>query len=144
MPRGAKEVEVCGREGTCKEVIGESGDVSVICRPIGIIRAARKGVGAICGAWFMDKGEIVIAECQNVSGDTAVDMLGGTVILQILVVGDDGDAVSGAHEEVAPVFEALNDGKELPVPDWVVLLSLGEGFRVRTDHSPSPRVVRLV
>ena len=128
LPCDAKEVKIRGREGTCEEMIGKGCNVGVICSAISIIRAAREGVGAIGGARFMDKDDIVIAERENVAGDTAVNMLGGAVILEVLMIGDDCDAVSGAHKEVVPVFETMNDSKEFPIPNWVVLFGLGEGF----------------
>ena len=104
LSRDAKEIKIRAREGTCKEMIWKGCDVSVIGGAIGIVRAAREGVGAISGAWFMDKDEVVVAKRKDVTGDAAVDMLGGAVILKILVVGDDSDTVGGAHKEVAPVF----------------------------------------
>jgi len=60
------------------------------------------------------------------------------------MIGDDGDVVSGAHKEVAPVFEASNDGEELPIPDWVVPFGLRECFRIRTYHAPSSCVIGLI
>ena len=61
LSSGTKKVKVRGREGTCEKMVREGCDMSVICCAIGIIRAAGKCIGAISGARFMDKDEIVIA-----------------------------------------------------------------------------------
>ena len=76
-----KKVKICGGKGACEEMIRKGCDVGVICSAIGIIRAARKGISAISGTQFMDKDDIVIAERENVTSNTTINMLCGAVIL---------------------------------------------------------------
>ena len=128
LSSGAEEIKIRGREGSCEEVIGKGCDVGVVSSAVGVVRAARKSIGAIGGAGFMDEGDVVVAKCKNITGDTSIDMLGGAIILEVLVVRDNSDAMSGAHEEVAPVLEAPNDGEELSIPDGVVSFGLGESL----------------
>jgi hypothetical protein len=39
------------------------------------------------------------------------------------MVCDDKDRVLGAFQEIVPVFESSNDGKEFAVIDWISLFS---------------------
>jgi len=93
-----------------------------------IVWAAREGVGTIGGSGFVDYDDVVIAKCEDVAGDAAIHILGCSVILEILVVGDNHDMVGCTHEKVAPMFESTDDGKEFSVPDRVISLCLGKGF----------------
>ena len=63
-------------------------------------------------------------EGKDVLGDAVVDTLGCMVVLEVFVISDYGNMVHGTHEEVAPMFQAMDNGKEFSVPDRVVVLSL--------------------
>jgi hypothetical protein len=92
-----------------------------------VVRAARQGIGAIGGTGFMEEADVVVAEREDVASETTVDFLGAPVVLEVLVVSKNVDNKFGSEEEVAPVFEGADDGKELPIPDWVIPLGFSEG-----------------
>ena len=75
----------------------------------------------------MEEADVVIAERENVASETTVYFLGAAIILQVLVIGKNINDKLGSKEEVAPMFEGADDGKELPVPDRVVSLGFGKG-----------------
>ena len=82
----------------------------------------------------MKEADVVVAECQDVAGEAAIDFLGAAVILEILVISKNVDDELGTKEEVAPMFEGTDDGEEFLVPDRVILFSLGEGRGVITHR----------
>ena len=92
----------------------------------------------------MEEADIVVAKHEDVASETTVDFLGTSVVLEVLVVGKDIDNKFGSKEEVAPVFEGANDGKELPIPDWVVPLSFSEGGGVVSDRVTQSVCIALV
>ena len=80
----------------------------------------------------MEEADVVVAKGQDVAGETMVDFQGTAVILEVLVVGKNIDDEFGAEQEVAPMFECVNDGEELAIPDRVISFSFGEGGGVIT------------
>ena len=92
-----------------------------------VIRAARQSVGAIGSAWLVEEADVVVAEREDIAGEAAVDFLGASVILEILVVSENVDNKFGAKQEVAPVFEGADNGKKFPIPDQVISFSRSEG-----------------
>ena len=75
----------------------------------------------------MEEANVVVAECQDVAGKAAIDFLGASVVLEILVISKNVDDKFGSEQEVAPMFEGTDDSEELPVPDRVIPFSFGEG-----------------
>ena len=63
----------------------------------------------------MEEADVVVAEREDVVSEAMVDFLGAPVILEVLVVGENVNNELGSEEEVAPMFEGSDDGKELPV-----------------------------
>ena len=92
-----------------------------------MIGAAREGIGAVRSARLVEEADVVVAECQDVAGEAAIDFLGASVVLEVLVISKNVDKEFGAEQEVAPMFEGTDDGKEFPVPDRVIPFSFGEG-----------------
>ena len=80
----------------------------------------------------MEEADVVVAKSQDVAGKAAVDLLGAAIILEVLVVGKNIDDEFGAKQEVAPMFECVDDGEELAIPDRVILFGFGEGGGVVT------------
>ena len=62
-----------------------------------MVRVARQGIGAIGSAWFMEEVDVVIAEREDVVGKATIDFLGASVILEVLVVGEDVDNEFGSE-----------------------------------------------
>ena len=56
-----------------------------------------------------------------------VNFLGASVILEVLVVGENIDDKLGSEQEVAPMFKCADDGKEFAIPDRVVTFGFSEG-----------------
>ena len=56
-----------------------------------VVWAARQGIGAIGSARFMEEADVVIAEREDVAGKATINFLGASVILEVLVVGEDVD-----------------------------------------------------
>ena len=59
-------------------------------------------------------------------GETAVNLLGASVVLKVLVVSENIDDELSAKEEVAPMFKGMDNCKEFAVPDGVISFSFGE------------------
>ena len=92
-----------------------------------MVRAARQGIGAIGSTGLMEEADVIVAKREDVASEATVDFLGTPVVLEVLVVGENINDEFGSKEEVAPVFEGADDGKELPIPDRVIPLSFSEG-----------------
>jgi hypothetical protein len=75
----------------------------------------------------MEEADVVITERKDVSSEATVYLLGTAIILEVLVVGKNINNKFGSEEEVAPMFEGTDNGKEFPVPNRVVPLGLSEG-----------------
>ena len=69
---------------------------------------------------MVNKGEVVVSEFRKITSDTSADSLRITIILEIFVIGKDGNRVSRAGKEMAPIVEATYDSKEFAVVDVVV------------------------
>ncbi len=53
-------------------------------------------------------------------GYSSVDSLGVLPVLQVIVVCEDDHQVGASNEQVSPIFQAMDDGKELSVVDVIV------------------------
>ena len=82
----------------------------------------------------MDKGEVVVCQPGEVSGHSSTNTMGLSVILEVFVVGEDGDRMRGSGKEMSPVVEASDHGEEFAVMDVIVAFGLIECFRMVT-HS---------
>ena len=56
----------------------------------------------------------------------SVEVLGGTEVSEVLMVGEDLDREGGSVEVVVPRFQGADDSEELSVIDVVVLFCWGE------------------
>ena len=120
-------VEVGGSDGSKEEGIRQGKDVVIIVDAGVVVWVARQGIGAIGSTGLMEEADVVVAEREDVASETMVDFLGASVILEVLVVGENIDDKFGSEEEVAPVFKGVDDGKELPIPDQVISFGFSEG-----------------
>ena len=127
-------VKVGGRDGPKEEGIWQGKDTVVIVGAGVVIRAVRQGIGAIGSTRLMKEADVVVAEHEDVACEATVDFLGASVILEVLVVGENVDDKFGSEQEVAPVFKGADDGKEFPIPDWVISFGLSEGGGVISDR----------
>ena len=137
-------VKVGGRESVEKESVGEGKDTIVVMGASVVVGTARQSVGAIGGAGFVKEPNVVVAEGQDVAGKAAVNFLGAAVVLEVLVVGEDVDDEFGAQQEVAPVFERTDDGKEFTVPDRIVSFGFSERRGIVSDRVTQAVRVSLV
>ena len=90
-------VEVGGSDGPKEEGIQQGEDAIIIVDTGVVVWAAGQGIGAIGSAQFMEKADVVVAECQDVLGEATVDFLGAAIILEVLVVSEDVDDELGAQ-----------------------------------------------
>jgi len=91
-------LDVSVADGIYEEVIGEGGDVMIVGGAVCIVRVTREGVGFVSGTCTVNKGNIVVPKCENISRDPSVDYLGAMEILKILVVSNNDHLVAGTHE----------------------------------------------
>ena len=69
----------------------------IIVGAVVVVRAAGQGICMIRGTWFMEKADIVIAKGQDIASKAAVDFLGATIVLEVLVVSEDIDNEFGTQ-----------------------------------------------
>ena len=120
-------VKIGGSDGPKKKGIRQGKYAVVVMGACVVVRAARQGIGAIGSAGLMEEADVVVAKGEDVVGEATVDLLGASVILEVLMVGENVDNEFGSEEEVMPVFKGADDGKELAIPDRVISLGLSEG-----------------
>ena len=120
-------VKISGGHSAKKLGVRQGVDKVIVMVAGVMIWVAREGIGVVGSARLVEEADIVVAECQDVAGEAAIDFLGAAVILKILVIGKNVDDEFGTEEEVAPMFEGTDDGEEFSVPDRVIPFSLGEG-----------------
>ena len=90
-------VKIGGSNGLKKKGIRQ-GKYAVIVVGAGVVVwAARQGISAIGSAWLMEKADVVVAEGEDVAGEATVDLLGASVILEVLVVGENVDDKFGSE-----------------------------------------------
>jgi hypothetical protein len=77
-------------------------------------------------------------------GKVAINLLEAPVVLKVLVIGENINNELSAKEEVAPVFEGVDDGKEFTVPDGIVLFGFGERGGIVPDRVMKAVSVTLV
>ena len=88
----------------------------------------REGVGFIHSPGMVYKSNVVITEHENVLSDATIYLLRAAEVLEVFVIGDNNYSMTGTHEEMSPVFEASDNGKELVVPDGVVAFGGAKGL----------------
>ena len=120
-------VKISGGHSAKKQGVRQGEDTVVVIDASVMIGAAREGVGAVGSARLVEEADVVVAECQDVASEAAIDFLGTAIILEILVISENVDDEFGTEEEVAPMFKGTDDGEEFAVPDWVISFGLGEG-----------------
>jgi len=111
-----------------KKVVWEGDDVMIVGSTISVVRVMRKGISFVSGTRTVNKRDVIVPKCEDVACDPSVNFLGAAEILEIFVVSDDDHLVVSAHEQMAPMLEAANDGEEFSVPDGIASFSGAEGF----------------
>ena len=120
-------VEVCCGNGIKEEGVRKGKNVVIIVCTSIVVQAVGKSISAIGRPRLVKKINVVVAEGENIVGKTVVDFLRAAIVLQVLVVGEDINNELSSQQEVAPLFECMDDGKEFAIPDWIVMLRLSEG-----------------
>ena len=91
---------------------GKEGDSVVIIIRLGKeVRATREGIRA--GeelSWDMDHFQVKVREVDEPTGLSSVEVLGGTEVGEVFVVGEDLDGEGGSMEVVSPRFQGTDDG----------------------------------
>jgi hypothetical protein len=85
----------CG-DGIKKKAVWQGKDLVIIVGASVVVQAAGQGICTIGGTWLMEEADVVVTEGQDVAGKAAVDFLGATIILKVLVVSEDIDDEFGA------------------------------------------------
>ena len=81
-------IEVGCGDGIKKEGIGEGEDAFIIMGASIMVWAVREGVSTIGGSWLVDEVNVIVAKGEDITGETAVDLLRAAVVLEILMVGE--------------------------------------------------------
>ena len=81
----------------------------------------------------MDKDEVVVCQSGEVSGYSLTNAMGLSVILEVFVVGEDGDRMGGSSKEVSPVVKASDYSEEFTVMDVIVAFGLIKCFGMVAD-----------
>ena len=84
--------------GDCikEKAVWQGEDLVIIVGAGVMVQVVGQGICAIGGTWFMEEADVVVAKGQDVAGKAAVDFLGATIILKVLVVSEDIDDEFGA------------------------------------------------
>ena len=72
-----------------KKAVQEGEDLVVIVGTSIVVQVVGQGVSTIGGSWFMEEVDVVVAKGQDVVSEAMVDFLGATIVLEVLVVGED-------------------------------------------------------
>ena len=91
----------------------------------------------------MNENIVIVCEARDVAGDTAINVLGVSVVFEVFVVGVNGDGSWGTHQEVSPMVKAPHEGEKFAVVDVVVAFGIRESLRVEPDCSMFTPVVHL-
>ena len=73
--------------------------------------------------------KVEILEEHHPVGLATREFLGLAEVSQILVIGEQSDGMSGPLQVMAPVFESMNDGEQLPIVDVIISFSGRECLR---------------
>ena len=123
-------VEVHGGNDVEEEGDRKGEDTLVVMRAIVMVRAARESIHMVGHPWFVKEMDIVVAQGEDVASKAAVNLLGASVVLEILVIGKNINNESGTQQQILPVLQHPDDGEELMVPDGVVVFCLSKGGRI--------------
>ena len=69
----------------------------------------------------MDNLQVEVSEIKQPLGLTAVKVLGLMEVYQLLMVSEDLYGESGAMEVMSPGLQGMDDGKEFPVIDAIIV-----------------------
>ena len=72
-------------------------------------------------ARLMGETEVVLHKIESPVSLPANEVLRSLSILEVVVICSDVEQLREAFEKLLPVFQSLNDGEHLAVPDFVVL-----------------------
>ena len=78
-------------DGIEEQVIGQGEDLVIITGAGIVVWAAGQGICAVRGARFMEEADVVVTKGQDIVCKVAVNFLGASIILEVLVVGEDID-----------------------------------------------------
>ena len=83
----------------------ESNSIVVIVRLGKEVRTAREGIGASEEfSWDVDHFQVEVCEVDEPAGLSSIEVLGGTEVGEVFMVGEDLDGEGGAVEVVPPRF----------------------------------------
>ena len=71
----------------------------------------------------MDEMKVKILEEHHPVGLMTREFLGLTEVSQVFVIGEQSDGMSRSLQIMMPMFESVNDGKQLPIVNVIILLS---------------------
>ena len=74
----------------------------------------------------MDHSQIKVGKVDEPAGLSSVEVLGGTEVGEVFVVGEDLDGEGGSMEVVSPRFQGTDDSEEFSVINVIVSLGWGE------------------
>ena len=77
----------------------------------------------------MDHFQVKVRKVDEPAGLSSVEVLGGTEVGEVFVVGEDLDRERGSMEVVSPRLQGADDGEEFSVVNVIVSLSWGERLR---------------
>ena len=120
---GEGDVNNIDKEGWRKE----SNSIIVVVRVGREVGTAREGVRT--GKEFsrdVDHFQVEVSKVDEPMSLPSVEVLGGTEVSEVFMVGEDLDREGGSVEVVVPRFQGADDGEEPSVIDVVVLFCWGE------------------
>jgi len=74
----------------------EYSDVVIVIGALVEVGSSGEGVRFVGRSWLVDKLEVVVCQFGEIAGYTSVDALWVAVVLEVFVVGEDGNGVWGA------------------------------------------------
>ena len=105
----------------------ESNSIVVVIRLGEKIGTTREGIRA--GeefSWDVDHFQVEVCKVDEPAGLSSVEVLGGTEVGEVFVVGEDLDWEGGSMEVVSPRFQGSDDGEEFSVVNVIVPFCWGE------------------
>ena len=78
-----------------------------------VIVGVGKEVGTAREAWDMDHFQVEVCEVDEPTGLLSVEVLGGTEVGEVLMVGEDLDWEGGSMKVMPPRFQSSDDSKEI-------------------------------
>src|SRR5216683_6553154 len=94
----------------------------IVTSAIIVIRVARESICSILLPRYVFQLIVEVFQEVNVSGNSPIDFLWMSVILQICMVGEDHDWFLDPNQKVSPVMQGRYNSQKLLVPHIVIPL----------------------